>query len=228
MLATPDGLERRYVGAQGAFFEWDNGFSAGIPNSPIVSEQRGPYAREPEAHRARVLAYFAKSGLPQDQIFGVSFTTKMQAQGRVDDPVVRPEFVKYTHTVHRGLAGGTVPVPESFAWASFNADDNVTFEEVWWPDLPSSVTVDVATMQATVAPGQDATFRSRLPTEMAQKPGRVTVHHSMPSADHWYAQVTWDVDHDSQTRSFDIRGSEVDFGPPHPPNGDFTGRGSLR
>ena len=47
-------------------------------------------------------------------------------------------------------------------------------EQIWWPDLPSSVRDDLLTLRSALAdPGKAATFRGKLPSSLARSPTAV-------------------------------------------------------
>jgi hypothetical protein len=211
VLDEPAEHMRREVGSNGHFVEYANGYSAGIPNGDAESYAVGPYSLDSGAHSQRVLHYFKGAGLPVDQIGGVGINTWMSEGGRVPlsdrETGALPELRKligYVTVVQRVVLG--VPVEDSFAWAMFNKNDDVVYEQVWWPELRGSIIADIVAFQARL---KDGGFVGRLLREDGE--GRLVVHHATPTGERWYSQVTYDVwrKGDAQVRSFDVSGNET-------------------
>lgn len=206
---------RREIGSNGVFVEYDNGYSAGIPNGNSVSFSVGPYASSGAAHSARVLEYFKTAGLPEAQISGTAINTWMSEGGPTVEssesgkrlPLAGAQerrLIGYVTIVQRAVDG--VPVGDSFAWAMLNKDEEAIYEQVWWPDLRMSISAEIAAFKDRLAePG----FREQLVKGDGE--GRLVVHHATPTGERWYSSVTYDVllKGDPETHHFDVTGKEV-------------------
>lgn len=208
-----NGFIQETVGSDGMFITWGNGFTSGIPNAAAPSKSARPYAMRPEPHDQRVLAYFLASGLPREQVGSVRATASVQQTGSVADGPNPPELIGFTTVIHRQVDG--LPVRGSFAWARFNANDDVVVEQVWWPDLPLAPVSEAKSLRSKLSdPVQSSAYRAKLPASLASVPGEVVVHHAGPFGHGWYAAATFDVakQDEQEVRSFDSAGNEVHFG----------------
>ncbi len=204
---------RRTQGDFGEYVEYINGFVSSTTKPEAPPFNAGPFSYDPVAHTSRVLQYFKQAGLPQDQIEGTSVTTLMGEGGTTNgehggNTVLHKQLVGFSTVVNRAIAG--VHVAESFAWAMFNRDDDVVFEQVWWPDLPSDMLDQIAAFKAALTKSE---FRNALPSHLQAVTGRLTIHHSMPTGDKWQARVTYDIHEKAPERHhyFDLSGAEVDL-----------------
>jgi hypothetical protein len=173
----------KIVGKEGVFaVDERNGSSLGVPNGDAPALLRPPLTDDADVHNQRVLGYFKGAGLPPDQVSGVHVTASMRGVAHsVDEP---PEVAGasggtlegFQSVVERSIEG--IPVPDSFAWARFNADDEVVWENVHWPPIPRSAINDAHALQAAL--GSEA-FRDTLAkaTGIADASKlKVAIHHS--------------------------------------------------
>ena len=119
------------------------------------------------------------AGLPRDQIGEPHILTMMTASGPTTEPEenMKRELVGYTTVLSRRIEG--VLVPDSFALARFNANDEVTTEWVHWPPIPRHVLAEAHALEKALADHQSkAAFMARLPAEAQAAPGEVTIRHS--------------------------------------------------
>lgn len=205
---SDDGLSKKYVGEFGAFVEWSNGFSLGLPNANSPSITAGPLSQSSAVHTDRVLSYFKGAGIPADQIGEVRLTTLMQRGGDSTGETFS-NLVGFTTILTRKIDG--VRVEGSFAWAQFNANNVVVAEQVWWPELPSSLLTKTQALRQTFASAaQEAVYRAKLPPEVATAKGEVVLHHAPPLAVDWFSDVTFDIQGEAGTvRAFDSASAEV-------------------
>lgn len=132
-------------------------------------------------------------------------------------PIV-PIFDGYTTVVTRQIEG--IAVPDSFAAARFNEDDDVIEEWVYWPPLPRAAIDDAKTLAALqVEPSSRSTFRDKLPPfARSGNAGEPTIRHS-DFADEcsFVAFGSYDVQVSRSqnggfrggTHNFDVNGREV-------------------
>lgn len=136
-----------------------------------------------------------------------------QAAGPTD-----PQFESFTSVVSRQIGG--IPVPESFAWATINADEDVVEESVFWPDVPANAIADARALVAMLTDASKvAAFKANLPAGLAgaQSEGGVAIHHSPCTPGRKFAAVaSYDVlerlkPASGRERHFDIGGHELIF-----------------
>ncbi|HEX3851481.1 MAG TPA: hypothetical protein VHW01_10975, partial [Polyangiaceae bacterium] len=111
------------------------------------------------------------------------------------------------------------PVPDSFATARFNANDEVTTEWVYWPPISRSTVDDAHAIQKQLSdPAGRQTFMAHLPPSLQTRPGEITIRHSDFDDDSGFvAFASYDVHYDrgdegagrAGTRHFLINGTEV-------------------
>jgi hypothetical protein len=208
--AVNDGTSTRFVGSDGTFIEWSNGFSKGSAHGGSAAISAAPLTTSSSQHTTRVLAYFKAAGIPQDQLGTPSITTQMLRTGVTNGPELSHTLVGYTTILARVVDG--VPVDDSHAWARFNINDDVVAEQVWWPALPSSVHADVAAFRAMLAdPNANSNFRAKLTADLAGKAGELRIHHSLPLATRSFFAVTLDFAVSNVTRSIDLNGNVPDL-----------------
>ncbi len=154
-----------------------NGASFGVPNSDAPSTKRPPMTKDGALHNARVMDYFVNAGLPRDQVKSVRVSTLMEVRGTATDPVQGiPEFKAFNSGVQRSIDG--IPIPDSLAWARFNADDQAVEEAAFWPSVPESVVDAARSLQGILEdPELRGDYLAKLPSEAAEK-GRVVIRHS--------------------------------------------------
>jgi hypothetical protein len=225
-IVEDDGMIRKTRGEHGIFIEYSNGYSSGIPNARSGILNAAPYSQDSTAHTAHVLGYFKEAGLPQDQILRADIMTMMEEGGRMEEITpegarvkAEPDYRKFhgfMTVLNRVVMG--IPVPDSFAYAVFNADDRVTSETVWWPDLRATLIPEIEAFKRLAA---DPSYVASLPADVAKLPGALAIHHATPTGEHWYASVTYDVYRPSglAVRHFDVAGKEVRFGWSRPMSG---------
>jgi len=216
-LERKDGAWSKRVGPEGVFaVNLANGAVRATPNGDAPAMREPALTTQPEKHNARVRDYFVTAGLPADQVGGAQVTTLMKVDGFVGQLSgdVRPEFVAYTTILNRAVDG--IPILGSFAWARFNARDEVMAEAVYWPRIPGAVVAEAQTLRARLAdPATAAAYYKALPTGNA--PGRVVIRHTSsitPGAP--VAFACFDViepsgstlNHRTSTRHFDAAGVE--------------------
>jgi hypothetical protein len=169
-------------------------------------------------HNERVKAYFLRAGLPADQIGDTQVMTQMEGGGPpgVIEGGRSATFVSYTTVITRVVQG--VPVPDSFAVARFNKNDETTMEWVYWPSIPGSIIDDAKKLSALLG---DAHARSayvdKLPPEVARNSqAEVTIRHSDFADPKFTTFASYDVHEGPQagrsrgrTRNFDSAGNEL-------------------
>jgi hypothetical protein len=170
------GLDK-VVGSEGSFaVDPRNGSVLAILNgdSPALTGFK-PSTTDPTVHNAQTLEYFKGAGLPPDQIGDVQALASKRG-GSDATGKVQEEFTGYATEVHRVVAG--FRVPDSFAWAIFDANGEVVQEGVHWPAIPDAVIGDAVSLRAVVSNGnQLAGFKALLPSEAALDNGQVVVRH---------------------------------------------------
>jgi hypothetical protein len=167
----------KVVGSEGSFaVDPRNGSVRAILNgdSPTLTGFK-PLTTDPAIHNARTVAYFKAAGLPPDQIGDVTVMSGRRG-GSSATGSVQDEFTDYATIVHRVVAG--FRAPDSYAWAIFNANDEVVQEGVHWPAIPDAVIAEARAVQGTLNdPSQHAAFKARLPPEATAEAGQVVIRH---------------------------------------------------
>lgn len=154
----------KFVGVDGVFATTAAGLVMAIPNSNAVSASRPALTSVGEEHNAYVRKYFVNCGMPADQISGASAHATMHAAVDPLNPDPKPTshgtFDWYSSVLYRAIDG--IPVPDSFAWARFNADGDVVAESVFWPDVPLSVLKEAQALKAKIS-ADPSGFKAKLP-----------------------------------------------------------------
>jgi hypothetical protein len=204
----------RVVGDEGVIAIGRHGVLLGVPNADAPSTKTAPYSNVAAVHDARVLRYFKEAGLPEDQVGPTHVTTVIEATGAVSDALngpVKPHLVGYNTVIDRQVQG--VRVAGSYAWARFNANDEVVSEEVFWPELPAKLVEQAETLKVALTSKSARTnLAEKLPVEFKDQAGEVVIHHSP----HFQDQFETFVSVDFQTtkaaeRRFGLDGSEFRF-----------------
>lgn len=134
---------------------------------------------DPDKHNQRVLDYFIRSGLPQDQVADIHANTYLSASGPTSKAIfVQPRVDGYASIVSR--KAGDFIVVDSVAWARMDGKGHVLGEWVYWPPIPSKVVEDARRLNELLNGPDRGTFLSKLPA--AQKTGRIVIRHSSPFA----------------------------------------------
>jgi len=215
-----EGSFNKVIGAEGVLATNEvTGAVRGILNGGAAAERRPALSKSADVHNARVLKYFTECGLPVDQIGQAQVLTLMAGDGPTSAQVdaIRPTFVAYTTVITRQIDG--IPVPDSFAAARFNADDQPTMEWVYWPAIPKQVVSDAKTMQAALAdPAQRALILANLPAAAWTAQQEIAIRHSDfadESPFRAFGSLDVHIKRDAngglrgRTRNIDIRGQEL-------------------
>jgi hypothetical protein len=212
--SVQQGSVAKFIGTDGVFATNKvTGASRALRNADSPVLQRPPLTESADAHNARVLAYFKDAGLPQDQIRQARVLTHMKSSGPTSERRTAPAFLGYTTVITRQIDG--IPVPDSFAAARFNADDEVVEEWVYWPTIPAGA---IAEAKAIAAQAGTAALTSRLPARFRGAPATATIRHTdFADESGFRAFGSLDVRYGKElnggfrggTRNFDINGVEV-------------------
>lgn len=160
------------AGDYGTFSTWPLGLTVALANKDAPALSRPLLTTDPDAHNARVRDYFVNGGLPEDQIATVNVHTTMSGGGPASEvDSSKPKLEWYTSVISRQIAG--IPIFESVAWATFNADGKVVKEATFWPAVPTVIVQDALSLSAAVASEAYFTQSPAIPKE-----GRVVVHHT--------------------------------------------------
>jgi hypothetical protein len=175
-----EGHYLRRLGENGVLATTDTGATIGVLNADkidLVLRDTGPLTNDPAEHEKKVRDYFVAGGLPAEQIGHVHTMTLMQNEGSsFEDPgTKRAQFLAYTTILHRAVGG--VTVEGSHASASFNANGDVTGEEVYWPELPASVLRDAQALRDQLSREGTGALKARL-GDARYDDGEVMIHHS--------------------------------------------------
>jgi hypothetical protein len=118
-------------------------------------------------------------------------------------------------SVYLGRGFDGVPVKDSFAWATFDADNQTTAESFYWPEIPGDVmSAAVALKNQLAGPAALAAYKAKLPAD-AQGDGGVIIHHSsMGWSGAFQAAAVFDVvqttpEDDGGDLYFDANGSPI-------------------
>jgi hypothetical protein len=175
----------RLVGSEGVIAVTRHGATLAVPNATAHALMVPALSSDPAVHNARVLRYFAEAGLPSAQVGDVHVTTVMEGGGAADHPG-RPgaaampaerRFVAYNTVIDRRVEG--FRVAGSYAWARFNAEDEVVAEEVFWPELPAALLDEARAIRDKLQdPAREGAFRAALPAELHDGQAEVVIRHT--------------------------------------------------
>jgi hypothetical protein len=172
------GLDK-VIGSEGVFaVNPRTGSARAILNGDSLINNVPALTLDAEAHNVRVVRYFAEAGLPADQMGTPQILTSMEGGGplNVKDLPADAHFVSYTTIIARVIGG--IAVPDSFAAASFDRDDEVTTEWIYWPPIPQAAVQEAQSIQAMVGASANNAFVALLPAEAQTLPAEVTIRHS--------------------------------------------------
>ena len=208
-----EGRFSKLVGSDGVFGTNNvTGASRAILNADSQAWQRSPLTESADTHNSRVLAYFEAAGLPSDQVREAHILTHMESIGMTSEKP-SPTFAGYTTVITRQVEG--IFVPDSFAAARFNADDEVVDEWVYWPAIPRKAVNEAKNIATSHSVGQ---LVPNLPARFQNNGGEVTIRHSDFADDQGFQVFgSFDVQETSAqhggfrggTHCFDINGREV-------------------
>jgi hypothetical protein len=174
---------RKTIGSDGVFaVDERNGSALGVPNGDAVALLKRPLTTNADVHNERVLAYFKSAGLPSAQVSGVHVTASMigSAHGVDESPesvdVQGADLEGFQSVLERTIDG--VPVPDSFAWARFNEDDDSVWENVHWPPIPRGVVEAARAMQRSLEATGKRQGLAKLAGVRDPTTLRVTIRHS--------------------------------------------------
>jgi hypothetical protein len=118
------------------------------------------------------------------------------------------ELVAYLSTVSRSIEG--IPVIDSSATARFDVDDEVVFEYVYWPDIPTAAVETAKRLTQAIA---DSVGLARVQARLGVAAGvTVAIHHTRStSKDEFRASAVYDVHEAGSmgTKHFDESGANV-------------------
>lgn len=177
-----EGGFEKLLGRDGVFaIEEANGWSLALPNGDSSAETVPPLTNNAEEHNARVVEYFRAAGLPASEFGGVHVNTMMRGGRAATGARTADKFVGYISVIQRRIQG--IAVPDSFAWARFNAKGEVVAESVYWPAIPASTVAEAVRLQQHLAETtKQSAFVASLaasdPTIAADATAEVTIHHS--------------------------------------------------
>lgn len=98
-----------------------------------------------------------------------------------------------------------MPVVDSFAWATFNRNGEVAYEQVWWPELRPGLVAEARAFQAAL---RVADFRNSLTGSDGD--GQLAIHHATPTGERWYSTVSFDVPRKgAEPKHFGVDGKEI-------------------
>lgn len=172
----------RIVSSHGVFAtSLVNGSVIALPNADAPALTVAALSNLATVHNNRVLQYFMAAGLPTQEISGTHVTTQIKQSGTaLQGEVGRPTFVSYTTHIDRSVSG--IPVLSSRAWATFNANDEVVAEEVFWPAIPADVVAKAKALQTAWSdPSLMRSLRQRMTAQTPETPstgGQVAIIHT--------------------------------------------------
>jgi hypothetical protein len=200
----------KVVGSDGTFGTvTQTGWVLAIPNAGAPSTLVAALTQDPDAHNKTVLDYFVGAGLPADQVGAPQALARVRGEGNGPGANAQVELDGYTTVLTRVVAGFSVP--DSFAWARFNADGDVIEEQVYWPTIPDSAVADAKALAAVMSDrGRSGAFSAALPA--GTRTGQVVIHHASGVPGHAFeVAASYDAMDSGQMASlhhFDIHGVE--------------------
>ena len=205
----------RWVGSDGVvaiFSSSADGSEMGSLNAGAPEANLPGWSNDPTALTAHATDYWVSMGVASCQIAGTGIDGSVSggsSSGGGSTMTVGPSDV----TLSRGISG--VRVVESLAVASFDVDDQTTYESFYWPEIPADVVIAAVAFQNQLAdPSTLAAYRAKLPAD-AQGQGQVVIHHTSAfSMSSFQSATTYDVvqstpEDDGGELSFDQSGNPV-------------------
>lgn len=186
------------VGTRGVFgTDAATGLVLALSDASSPARARPPLSTDGPTHGAAVRKYFVGAGLPESQIDDVRDFATMQGGGQEGsgEAAQRASLEYFSSVVSRRTATG-VKIPDSYAWARINADNDVVMESAYWPAIPNAVIAEAEALQAVIGTAASrAAFVSHLPHDErgAYLEGTVVLHHS---AGTWSRSFTCLVSYD--------------------------------
>jgi hypothetical protein len=128
-----------------------------------------------------VRAYFAKSGIPIEQIGAVKGRTLLEATGSANErDRATPKVIGYYTVLERSVDG--IPVADSFAWARVNVEGHIVEEAVYWPAIAGTVVANARQLrEVRDDPERRRTFAALISAEGSS--AQIAIRHSSASSD---------------------------------------------
>jgi hypothetical protein len=196
-----------WVGADGALAIWpacgSSGMELGVINAGAPETLLADWSSVEQDLAMHVEEYFEAMGLDACQIGAVS-----------------PNYGSDGITIVLPRVAGNVPVQPSEAYAHFDADNQTTEEELYWPEIPADTILAAMSFSAMLANPTSLTEYKALLPAAAQGDGQVVIHHSSCTSEQsppaFISVVTYDVLEEDNSQlgmpepvSFDISGNPV-------------------
>lgn len=179
----------KIVGSNGVFaMHRVTGAALAVPNADAPALKVPALSNIARVHNERVLKYFLGAGIPKEEIGGMHVTTTMAGGApkvQAGTAFKNTRFIAYTTHLERYIDG--IPIVDSQAWASFNANDEVMSEGVYWPAIPADVIAKASLIRSIIQdPNQHANLRAEIKKRSARvrdEPGRVVITHTHSAYD---------------------------------------------
>ncbi|HEY4015298.1 MAG TPA: hypothetical protein VGM06_18265 [Polyangiaceae bacterium] len=168
------------------------------PNAP--EQALADWSSNPSAATAHAADYLGAMGLEACQSIG-------NVETFIGDPAIPMPTLRVAFT--REIL--YVAVPDSSAVVRFDADDQTTYESVWWPEIPADVVAAARAIVLQLEVRGTAAFTAKLPAN-AQIPGGAVIHHSPVASTRPFVAVAMYATFDSAQNAeldFDIDGNPV-------------------
>jgi hypothetical protein len=201
------------VGSDGALAIFSDGSEMGLMDANAPESNLPDWSTDSSLLIAHATAYWVSMGVASCQIVASGVDGSVGGGGPTDGAPTTVTSGPSSVTLARGIDG--VPVVESLAVASFDVDDQTTYESFYWPEIPANVVSAAIAFQNQLAdPNALAAYKAKLPAD-AQGQGRVVIHHtSAGSLQPFQTAATYDVvettpEDDGGDLNFDQNGNPV-------------------
>ena len=181
----------RWVGSHGVVAIFSDGSELASMDANAPEANLPSWSNDPTVLTAQATDYWVSMGVASCQIMGAGIDGSVSggsSSGGGSTMTAGPSDV----TLSRGISG--VRVVESLAVASFDVDDQTTYESFYWPEIPADVvTAAVAFQNQLKDPKALAAYMAKLPAD-AQGQGSVVIHHtSAGSSSPFQTAATYEV-----------------------------------
>lgn len=205
------GMEK-FVGDEGVFATVTrSGWALGILNADAATQNVSRTSWNAEAHNQAVVDYFVAAGLNRNEIARVNAHANLTANGAVGtleaDLATGGKAAGYTSCIARTITG--ILVPDSFAWAGFNDNQDVVEEGIYWPEIPAAAIAEAKALREMLTVDASAKAFRKLVGDVDGR-GDVVIRHPPGGSNvPFKAEVVYDVPDHGRMRHFDANGREA-------------------
>lgn len=183
----PKGFDgERFLFESGVFVIRPNGHQMLILNADAPNRLTDP-VNDPNVANEMIRSYLENRGAPKEQLGGAHVTTLKSGLSK-NEGESSEEFAGYISNIERKI--DNVPVADSIAWAKFRQDGTTVAESIYWPNIPTSILVDVAEFKKNLS---ESTYLKDAIASYPKASGLVIHHTPLSQMGELRTIVTYDV-----------------------------------